>query len=158
MPAKQYPRNRGHHRPHPNSEENEIQCLTLILRRHGLADRGCWKVSEGGDEADAGGVAAGEGEVVSRNGDVHAVSVVVERAGSAEGELYDAQDEEIEEEAENEGREEGAEKSWGKKEGEGYGEEEAEVGGELEDKEEEGGEKGLGKGVKLVGEGRVHAY
>ncbi|GMY30060.1 hypothetical protein FCV25MIE_25302 [Fagus crenata] len=130
MAAEKNPRKRREHRPEPNHKDNPIEKLSLI-----------GEVSESGDEEDARGVAAGEGEMVDGNGGVHVL--VVDRAGSAEEELDEGDENEVEEEAEEEGGDEGpAEEGGGggiggEEEGEGDWEEEAEIGGEFEEEEEE---------------------
>jgi hypothetical protein len=148
MAAEKNPRKRGEHRPEPNHKDNPIEKLSLI-----------GEVSESGDEEDARGVAAGEGEMVDGNGGVHVL--VVERAGSAEEELDEGDENEVEEEAEEEGGDEGAAEEGGgggiggEEEGEGDWEEEAEIGGEFEEEEEEVWEERFGFVVEVLREGCV---
>lgn len=70
-------------------------------------------MSEGSHETNAGGVTAGEGEVIDGNGDLHAVGVVMWRAGSAKENLDEADEGEIEEESEEERGKEGAKERGG---------------------------------------------
>lgn len=92
------------HRPDPNKKESIIQCLIIRQTSGG-------EVGEGGDEADTGGMAAGEGEEVDGYGNVHGGGVVVGGAGAAEDKLDEANESEVEKEAEEERGEEGAEQS-----------------------------------------------
>lgn len=151
--AEKNPRDGCEHRPDPNKKESIIQ--GLIIRQSSGGE-----VGEGGDEADAGGMAAGEGEVVDGYGDLHGGGVVVWRAGAgaAEDKFDEANESEVEKETEEERGEEGAEQSGAEEEGKGDREEEAEVGGELEEEEEGVGEERSGYGVEVMGDGGVYAY
>lgn len=151
MAAEKNPRKRGQHRPQPN---HQIEKVSLVVGE---------EVSDRGDEEDARGVAAREGIMVDGNGGDHVL--VVDGTGSAEEELDECDETEVEEEAEEEGGEEGAaeeEKGGGRiggeEEGEGDWEEEAEVGGEFEEEEEEVWEEGFECGVEVFREGCVYAY
>lgn len=149
--AEKNPGDGGQHRPDPNKKESIIHGLMIRYSSGG-------EVGEGGDEEDAGGVAAGEGEVVNGYGDVHGGGVVVGRARTAEDKLDEADESEVEKEAEEEWGEVGAEQSGAEEEGKGDREEEAKVGGELEEEEEGVGEERPGYGVEVMGEGGVYAY
>ncbi|KAF3969958.1 hypothetical protein CMV_006284 [Castanea mollissima] len=151
MAAEKNPRKRGQQGPQPN---HQIEKVSVVVGE---------EVSDRGDEEDARGVAAREGVVVDGNGGDHVL--VVEGTGSAEEELDEGDEKEVEEEAEEEGGEEGAaeeEKGGGRiggeEEGEGDWEEEAEVGGEFEEEEEEVWEEGFHCGVEVFREGCVYAY
>lgn len=80
MAAEENPGEGGQHRPDPNNKESIIHSLKIRQSSGG-------EVGEGGDEADAGGVATGEGEVIDRDDDFHGGGVVVGRAGAAEDKL-----------------------------------------------------------------------
>lgn len=168
MPPESDSRNHGDHGPGPNGGEEHINGKSVVsckpatnedgdtwtaeIRQEGGAGEG----EDGSDEADAGGVAAGEGEVVDRNDGAVLGVVGVGGAGSADEEFEEGDEEEVEEGAEDEGEEEvAAERGGGgsgKVEGEGDGEEEAEVRQKLQEAEEGTWSDGAGQGVDVEGD------
>lgn len=69
-----------------------------------IGNGGGREVDERGDEANPGGVATREGEMVGGNGDVHVL--IVERARAADNDFDEANEYKVEKEAEEEWREE----------------------------------------------------
>lgn len=175
MPAEQNPRERSGRRPAPSHADQRVDDLDDVVwgdpavneRRSGpdldehVGNGGGGEVDQGGDEADPGGVAAGEGEVIGGDGDGHVL--VVERAGAADEDFDEADEQEVQEEAEEERSEERSEQSGpvrdrGEEESERDREEEPEIGGELQQEEKRVREVRPGQVVELPGQPGVQAH
>lgn len=126
---------------------------------HGFTNHCRGEAEKGSDKANPRRVAAGEGPVVDREGQEHAL--VVEGARAADEVLDEADEEEVNEAAEEQIDEEGPEErrrgggGGRQKDGGGEWEEEAAVAGDFKRFEERAGEEGLRRGVEVTRDGGV---
>lgn len=118
MPPESDSGNDGDHGPGPSGGEEQINGESVVSCKPATnEDCDTWTAEireewvsgegeDGGDEADAGGVAAREGKVVDRNDGVVLGVICVGGAGSADEEFEESDKEEVKEGAEEEGKEE----------------------------------------------------